>query len=167
MRTPSADALREHLAYEIHYLVLAAVRFSQIRGREASIYQDSALLHARTLLEFAQAKRPPGWWIPDLGGDNPQQDVLLDAWLQFINTYASHLGQRRLSGSRWPVPENERRLITLSEFALNRIRDLLPSGSTKPHVVVMQHLTEVGLRYLSSPQETTLAEIAQLIDNPI
>ena len=68
MRTSSPDALRENLAYEIHYLVLAAVRFPRVRGREASIYQDSALLHARTLLEFTQAKRPPGWWISEVGG---------------------------------------------------------------------------------------------------
>ena len=44
-----ADELREHLAYEVHYLVLAAVRFAEIDGVHKGVYQDSALVHARNL----------------------------------------------------------------------------------------------------------------------
>ena len=66
---PDPDELRKHLAYEVHYLVLAAVRFTEISGRDGTLYQDSALLHARNLLEFTKPGQRPryGWWIKDVG----------------------------------------------------------------------------------------------------
>ena len=52
MPTPTPDQLREHLAYEVHYLALAAVGYVHINGVEGGVYQDSSLLHARNLLDF-------------------------------------------------------------------------------------------------------------------
>ena len=74
MANPTADQLREHLAYEVHYLVLAAVRFTEVTGTEKAVYQDSSLLHARNLLEFTnpgQRASRHGWWIGDVGGHSP------------------------------------------------------------------------------------------------
>ena len=66
----SSNVLREHLAYEIHYLVLAACRFPDIDTNEAAFYQDSALLHARNLLEFTKPVLPRfGLWIKEVGGN--------------------------------------------------------------------------------------------------
>src|SRR5712691_7134914 len=117
MRPPSTDELREHLAYEIHYLVLATVRFPEVRGREATIYQDGALMHARNLLEFTQPKRRKGtWWIVDVGGSTPPKNPTYTGWTDFINTGATHLGPRRLKGSNWPVDKNDARLTELARF---------------------------------------------------
>src|SRR4051812_14335059 len=100
MAQPTADELREHLAYEVHYLVLAARRFPRIEGVDAAFYQDSALLHSRNLLEFTKPLDRPGngWWIADVGGDTPTAEATHRAWVKFINANVSHLGQRRTQG---------------------------------------------------------------------
>ena len=45
---PSPTALNMHLAFEVHWLVYAAVRFRGVRGKDKVAFQDSAILHART-----------------------------------------------------------------------------------------------------------------------
>jgi len=168
MTSPTADQLREHLAYEIHYLVLAAIRFPTIGGREATIYQDSALMHARNLLEFTQPTKPKGgaWWIVEVGGSTPPKETAYKEWTDFINTGAAHLGQRRVKGSNWPVDKNNDRLARLSHYALQRICDLLPTKANDDRVEIVLVLTRLGLDYLDSPSEKTLAAIARLIDEP-
>ena len=73
MANPTADELREHVACEVHYLVLAAVRFTEVTGTEKAVYQDSSLLHALTLSEFTNPGQKTNytWWIGDVGGQKP------------------------------------------------------------------------------------------------
>ena len=88
--------LREHLAYEVHYLVLSAVRFTGITTAEKTVYQDSSLLHARNLLEFTNPgqRTNNGWWIGNVGGlKPPDNDTTHTAWRKFINAKVSHLGE--------------------------------------------------------------------------
>jgi hypothetical protein len=168
MANPTADALREHLAYEVHYLVLAAVRFTEVAGAEKAVYQDSSLLHARNLLEFTN----PGqrttytWWIGDVGGLKPRNDTSHDEWRDFINANASHLGRSRLEARRWPVPKDEQRLIGLAKYLLQRVNTFSHNGSD-PCASIMEGLSQLGLEYLDDPSQENLAKIARAIDAPL
>jgi hypothetical protein len=167
MANLTPDDLRKHLAYEVHYLVLAAVRFTQVDGRDGAFYQDSALIHARNLLEFTKPAPSPnnGWWIADAGGQTPQVDTSHRDWVKFINSNVSHLGERRLNDLQWPIPKDEQRLINIAKFVLERLKSL--SQGSDPRAVVMQKLSQLGLEYLDDPSEENLAKIAQAINAPL
>jgi hypothetical protein len=166
MRNPSADELRKHLAYEVHYLVLASARFADVTGVEAAVYQDSSLLHARNILEFTKPAPPPGngWWIVDAGGQTPQADARHRDWVRFINSNVSHLGERRLEDLQWPVPKDEKRLINIAIFVLQRLNSL--AQGSDPRAVVIQRLAQFGLTYLDDPSEANLANLARALDAP-
>jgi hypothetical protein len=162
-RIGDANVLRQHLAYEVHYLVLAARRFPAIDGRESGIYQDSAYLHARNLLEFTQPpRRPDAWWIPDAGGNTPTANPEHKAWANFINAKVSHLGGRRPQGMRQPGT-----LHDLATFSLQRIKSLLPQASNDDRIAIMRELADLGLAYLTSHDESKLDQISDAIDNPM
>ena len=72
--TASAEQIRVHLCYELKWMLRSVVRFEQLTaeletagvGNETSAdsdlvaLQDSALLHARNLVEFANRVVGPG-----------------------------------------------------------------------------------------------------------
>ncbi|VBA47925.1 fructosamine kinase family protein [Mycobacterium attenuatum] len=165
---PDANELRKHLAYEVHYLVLAAVRFTEVSGRDGAFYQDSALIHARNLLEFTKPAPAPrfGWWIANVGGRTPQAESTHDDWVEFINSNVSHLGERRLQDLQWPIPKDDQRLINIARYLLQRLNSLA-NNSSDPCAVVMEKLAQLGLTYLTDPNENNLAKIAQAIDAPL
>ena len=156
MANPTADELREHVAYEVHYLVLAAVRFTEVTGTEKAVYQDSSLLHALTLSDFTNPghKTNCTWWIGDVGGQKPpREDASHADWREFINANASHLGRTRLEGRQWPVPKDEQRLIVLAKYLLQRVNKF-SQDSNDPRAVVMERLSQLGLTYLDDPSGT-------------
>jgi hypothetical protein len=170
------DLLREHLAYEVHYMILAARRFPEIKCREAAFYQDSALLHSRNLLDFTDAQRHSyTLWIGDVGGRRPREEGLYRDWKDFINAQVTHLGPDRLTGHPWPDKDVAGRLIELARYALTRIEYSLSHGrAVKPpirgaemHVAVMKELAELGLAYLATHDERKLDQIADALDNPL
>jgi hypothetical protein len=169
MRTPTADELREHLAYEVHYLVLAAVRFAEVTGAEKAVYQDSSLLHGRNLLEFTHPgqKTSHTWWIGDVGGLKPPRlDPCHDDWRKFINANASHLGRTRLEARQWPVAKDEQRLIAMAKYLLQRV-ETYSQNSSDPRAAIMERLSQFGLEYLDDPSDDKLARIARAIDAPL
>lgn len=162
----SANDLREHLAYEVHYLVLTAVQFAKT---EEAAYQDSSLLHARNLLEFTNPGKASRftWWIGDVGGQKPPgDDTTHAAWNDFINSNASHLGKSRLKARQWPVPKDRQRLIVLSEYLLQRVHQFSRNGGNE-RALIMETLSQLGLRYLDDPSAANLAKIARAIDAPL
>lgn len=164
MSPPMPEELQEHLAYEVHYLVWASVRFRDVRGKDKAIFQDSALMHARNLLEFSKPTKPRfGWWIVDVGGPTPQATDDYKAWNDFINANVTHLGDGRLRSVSWPVPKDDERLVVLSRFALDRIRDGLAPTSTDPLVAVLLEVTRLGLDYLDSPTQEHIKALANLV----
>lgn len=167
MANVTPDELRKHLAYEVHYLVLAAVGFPEVTGVHQGVYQDSALIHARNLLEFTNPRKSPrfGWWIADVGGQCPPADVEHEKWQRFINANVSHLGAERTQSREWPIPKDDQRLITLAQYVLRRVRTH-SQGSTDC-AAVMQSLAQFGLDYLDDPSESNLAKIANAIDQPL
>ncbi len=171
MARPAVDdenVLREHLAYEIHYLLLAACRFPTIQGNEAAVYQDSALLHARNLLEFTKPVMPTfGVWISEVGGTRPQQDDLYWPWVNFINARVTHFGPDRLLDVDWPDDDVLGRLANLARLALERIESALPQGSSDMRVAVMGELARLGLAYFDSRDKAVLDRIGYAIDHPL
>jgi len=166
---PTDDQLRQHLAYEVHYLVLAAHRFTQINCRDGAFYQDSSFIHGRNLLEFtnpAQRANRYAWWIGDVGGQKPpRSDPSHDDWREFINANATHLGPARLEANPWPVTKDKQRLLELARYLLQRVETF--SQGSDPCAVVMQKLSHFGLTYLDDPTEDNLGKIAHAIDNPL
>lgn len=81
MHQPDEKELLNHLAFEVHWLVRAAIRFRTATGPDRVAFQDSAFLHARNLLELAAPKRAKfGWWIGDVGGAPPPADSKFQGW---------------------------------------------------------------------------------------
>jgi hypothetical protein len=164
MARPTADELREHLAYEVHLLVWAAIRFRTTKSKDKMIFQDSALMHARNLLEFTKPTKPRfGWWIVDVGGPEPQDTDDYRAWNDFINANVTHLGDGRLRSVPWPVAKDEERLVNLSTFALKRIRDGLDPTSADPHIAVLLEVARLGLDYLNDPSSPNIGALADLV----
>jgi hypothetical protein len=87
--------------------------------------------------------------------------------VKFINANVSHLGERRAQGIQWPSGDVHGRLIELAQYALERIKSLLPQGSNDERVAVMNALADLGLSYLDDRAESTVSQIADALDNPL
>ena len=169
MPTPTPDQLREHLAYEVHYLALAAVGYVHINGVEGGVYQDSSLLHARNLLDFTNPGQRTShtWWIGDVGGQKPpRSDRTHDDWREFINANATHFGPGRLEARQSPFPDDKQRYIDLARYLLKRIATF-SENSGNLSASIMQTLAQYGLAYLDDPSADNLRKLARAIDGPL
>ena len=119
MVAPSAEEVRRHLCYELKWMLHAVVRFDlltqQMRAAEAKAevppetdivaLQDSALLHARNLIEFASRSSDASadeveWALSDiLGTKRRKVPTRLRA---FLNNRVAHLADLRVTDARWP-----------------------------------------------------------------
>lgn len=155
MATPPVPAasttrgLEIHLAFEVDWLVYAAVSFRDIRNKDAVIFQNSVFLNARNLLEFTKPYQPRnGWWICQFAGATPTTSTEFENWNEFINANVTHLGERRLATLPWPIQERaERRLIILAHFCLDRIASFAPDVAN-PNGEVMGRVVTLGRTYL-------------------
>lgn len=160
---PSVRELQENLAFEIHWLVYATVRFRTERGRDRVAVQDSAFLHARNLLEFTGPGRPShGWWVQDLGGVAQGPDSTWRGWSDLINSKVTHLGEGRLKATPWPVPQEDERCVEMSRYFLERLVKSAGEGSD-PRMDAAKRIAELGLAYLDSPSRENLKVLADLV----
>jgi hypothetical protein len=156
---------QNHLAFEVHWLVYAGARFRHAGGRDRVALQDSALLHARNLLEFTGPGRPSyGWWIVDLGGSKQSADATWRGWSDLINSKVTHLGEGRLKAPPppWPVPEDDERCIELSGYLLRRLRTAA-TGRTDPRMTIVRQIATLGHGYLLHPAPATFKPLADLV----
>lgn len=163
---PSTEEFTRHVAFEVHWLVYAAVRFLEAGGRDQVAFQDSACIHARNLLELTGPSRSTNaWWVVDLGGISKQADVAWRGWTGLINEKIVHLGKGRIKGTprRWPVPEDDERCVAMARFVLERLLDST-RGGTDPRTVSAFHIAQLGLDYLSIRSQAALKLIADLVD---
>jgi hypothetical protein len=97
---PSLPDLQRHLAYEVHYLVWTAKAFAAGESKTKVALQDSALLHARNLLEFSKPAKPSwAWWIGDFQ-TTPMSDHDYVAWNDLVHAKVMHLGDNRITSPR-------------------------------------------------------------------
>lgn len=161
---PRPAELAKHLAFEVHWLVYAAHRFGGTRGRDRVVLQDSALLHARNLLEFTGPGRPRhAWWVADLGGSAPPTDRETQRWLDLINSKVSHLGQGRTKAKQppWPAPEDDDRCAAMARFALLRVI-VAARGSRDRRMIACRRIARLGLAHLEDPRGNALSQLALL-----
>jgi hypothetical protein len=119
MVAPSAEEVRRHLCYELKWMLRAVARFDllthEIRAAEARgeapaeadivALQDSALLHARNLIEFASASSDASvdqveWALSDILGTKRRK--VPTRLRVFLNDRVVHLGDLRTTDARWP-----------------------------------------------------------------
>jgi hypothetical protein len=118
MAAPSAEEVRRDLCYEVKWMLHAVVRYEllagEIRAAEARgdaqperglvALQDSALLHARNLIEFAgsssDAVSADTWALSDIVGTKRRKvPSRLDT---FLNCSVVRLGEARGARAKWP-----------------------------------------------------------------
>lgn len=161
---PDANALQNHLAFEVHWLVYAAVRFRDTEGRDQVVFQDSAFLHARNILELTgPGSSNHGWRIHDLGGATQRADATWNNWSDLINSKVTHLGDGRLKNPTWPVTENKLRCIEMSRYFLERLSKAAAEKKDQ-RMKVAEEIAKLGLRYLDCPDPATLEQLAKLVD---
>jgi hypothetical protein len=113
---PNAEEVRRHICYELKWMLRAVARFelvtNEIRAAEARgegppetdavALQDSALLHARNLVEFAGASSDlaDGWALSDIIGTKSRK--VPPRLSTFLNNRVAHLGDLRTTDAKWP-----------------------------------------------------------------
>ena len=119
MAAPTADEICRHLCYELKWMLAAVVRFedrtretgSDAKGASAPddtdlvALQDSALLHARNLIEFAAAtadptEEEPRWALSEILGTHTRK--VPGNLSRFLNNWVVGMGTGRASESKWP-----------------------------------------------------------------
>jgi hypothetical protein len=119
MVAANAKQIREHLCYELKWMLRAVVRFEEVtrevraaeaRGEPARdsdlvALQDSAVLHARNLIEFVRASSDPDekrveWALSDIPGARRRK---VPANLRsFLDDWVEQVGLLGEPVSKWP-----------------------------------------------------------------
>jgi hypothetical protein len=160
---PTPSDLQNHLAFEVHWLVYAAVRFRDVGGSDRVAFQDSALLHARNLLELTGPGRPKhGWRAIDFGGPAQSPDEQWKGWSALINSKVAHLGEGRLEAPPWPVPEDDERCVAMSNYLLHRLITVA-AGCRDPFSTIAAMIATLGRQYLGHPAPETIKPLADLV----
>lgn len=159
---PTPDDLRRHLAFEVCWLIDAAHAF---KNEDLVCRQDSAMLHARNLLEFTKPVRRPNWdwWIGDLGAEPPRHTAEYAQWVALINSKLTHMGPGRPGESSWPVREDELRLLRLAGFVLDRIEAALAGSPSSEAIEVVREITQLARGYLEHGDSAHRGPLESLI----
>jgi hypothetical protein len=119
MVAANAKQIREHLCYELKWMLRAVVRFEEVTGEvraaeargepapdtDLVALQDSALLHARNLVQFVRASSDPDeqsveWALSDIPGARRRK---VPANLRsFLDDWVEHVGLLGEPVSKWP-----------------------------------------------------------------
>jgi hypothetical protein len=148
----SVDFVKEHVGFEVKALAYAAMEFPRVEGtpREAAL-QDSAFVHARTLIDFTYGSKP-NWDNAYLRGccDDPglvaARSGEIAEWFEFLSARIMHVGLDRgevrpldqLCPGGWTADRHERlaRLVIRSlkheaRHARGRYRDVIGLMTTR------------------------------------
>jgi hypothetical protein len=128
--TVDAQRLRVALRNELGWMLNAAVRFAR-RANDDMALQDSTLLHARKLVEFAAGasarKKDVGdraeRWVPaSRSGERrlPSSDLA-----RFLDDWMMHLGAPHDSDVVWPIDKTGSRIASDDPARLSKVVDLV------------------------------------------
>ena len=166
MAAPSPEQVRRHLCYELKWMLWAVDRFEQsVRvsrsaeghdgaAADAIAFQDSALLHARNLVEFAAAAAQPTeslepkdhWALSDILGTHRRK--VPGSLQRFLNNWVVHLGAGRASESKWPKDLEGQAIANDDDARLSRLVEVVFKLLKPKHrTTTMQ--TEEGIAYLT------------------
>ena len=143
-------------------MLRAVVRFEQLTaeletagaGNEASIdsdlvaLQDSALLHARNLVEFANASSDPTepqiqWALSDILGAHRRK--VPTGLCTFLNHWAMQLGER--TNARWPKDLAGDRIDSQDDARLSKIAEVVFKALKPKHRTTTLE-TDEGVAYV-------------------
>ncbi|HEY5009889.1 MAG TPA: hypothetical protein VIH73_01960, partial [Acidimicrobiales bacterium] len=138
----SAEQIRQHLCYELKWMVRAVVRFEQLttetRAMEAHgeqpsdpdvvALQDSALLHARNLIEFAKTSSDPDdpkvqWALSDILGAHRRK--VPSGLNDFLNNWVMQVGDLRVTEAKWPKDVDGNRIQSDDDQRLSKVVDVV------------------------------------------
>ena len=156
---PSVGYLRKHVGHEIQWLAFAVAEFEEGSRHEVPL-QDSALVRARTLLEFFTNRK--GYGIKDFYRGGVRKDRFKDPWYEWICTRLAHLEPGRETGEshdQWPhaapgVTKGPDRLLRLAEHVFATIEARLSDLETLSADTV-QKVTAAARSYVRSPSPET------------
>jgi hypothetical protein len=160
--TASAEQIRVHLCYELKWMLRAVVRFEQLTaelktagaGSETSTdsdlvaLQDSALLHARTLVEFANASSDPTdpqvqWALSDILGAHRRK--VPTSLYTFLNHWALQLGGA--TDARWPKNLAGDRIDSQDDARLSKVTEVVFKALKPKHRTTTLE-TDEGVAYV-------------------
>ena len=164
MAAPTADEICRHLCYELKWMLGAVVRFEErtqeVRSTTAGAsapddaelvaLQDSALLHARNLIEFAAATadptlEDPRWALSDILGTHSRK--VPGNVSRFLNNWVVHIGTGRASESKWPKDLEGNAIANDDDERLSRVVDVV-FKLLKPKHRTTTLLTDEGAAYV-------------------
>ena len=152
--TASAEQIRVHLCYELKWMLRAVVRFEQLTAElEAAdsdlvALQDSALLHARNLVEFANASSDPAepqvqWALSDILGAHRRK--VPTSLHTFLNHWAMQLGGA--TEARWPKDLAGNRIDSQDDARLSKVTEVVFKALKPKHRTTTLE-TDQGVAYV-------------------
>jgi hypothetical protein len=128
MDAPTADAVQRHVCYELKWMLRAVVRFEELVGAGSGnpdddriALQDSALLHARNLVDFAGSGSGArlGWSLSDIPGAKRRKvPARLTTFLDEVSSLAA-------TDVRWPRDVDGNNIGPADADRLSRVADLV------------------------------------------
>jgi len=158
----SAEEIRRDLCYELKWMLRAVVRFEELASggprepvgpaldSDLVALQDSALLHARNLVEFAKASSDPSepavqWALSDILGTHRRK--VPTGLTSFLDCWVVQPGARRASDSKWPKDHGGERIGEHDDARLSRVVEIV-FKMLKPKHRTTTLETDEGIAYV-------------------
>jgi hypothetical protein len=160
--TANAEQIRRNVCYELKWMLRAVVRFEQLTAelkdadqrRDPSpasdlvALQDSALVHARNLVEFAQASSDPEeprvqWALSDILGAHRRK--VPTSLRTFLNHWVDRLGEG--ANAKWPKDIAGDRIDDQDDARLSKISAVV-FKTLKPKHRTTTLETDEGVAYV-------------------
>jgi hypothetical protein len=158
------EQIRSHLCYELKWMLRAVVSFEHVTAETRAAHgrgepppdsdlvalQDSALLHARHLVQFASASSDPNeptlqWALSDILG-SPRRKV--PAGLSsFLHGWVVPLGALTRTGSKWPKDLAGNRIDMQDDARLSKVAEVVFKVLKPKHRTTTLE-TEEGVAYV-------------------
>jgi hypothetical protein len=160
----SAEQIRRDLCYELKWMLRAVVRFEDVmrdaralesRGEtppdsDIVALEDSALVHARNLVEFARASSEPSeprvqWALSDILGAHRRK--VPTGLTTFLDNWVVHVGAFRATDSKWPKDVAGDRIDNQDDTRLSKVVEVV-FKMLKPKHRTTTLETEEGIAYV-------------------
>lgn len=156
--------VRRHLVYELTWLIYAGHRFQEEPQPAYVAFLDSAAVHARALLEFAEKKTKHRFTLHAPGGKSAPKD----AWYQWASNRVLHMTNRDREQAPWPegreAYERPDKLLRMAGVVVGRLRDgasTIPGGEIRDAYLAV---LDAAAANLSDSSEAGHQRLATLYD---
>lgn len=157
--------IHSHLLYEAKWMIFAAseLELAPTCGHYVALI-DSAIVHARNLLEFCELRDTEHFTLADLGGaPQPRQKD----WHHFVNNRVAHMYLREHSRPAWPcglTNDSADRLMVMAETVVGVLEAggvTIPGGPVHDGFLAV---VSAARSYVDDPCEANHLALADLYD---